>query len=129
MPEKRIRSASKSLIWRLTSVLILAVVTYAYTRCWITTSLVTVMHHGAFLVIFYFHERLWLKVDMSLKLKSVLKMLTYETLLGNVVLGAITYLVTGDAKTMTVVTLTYIGIKHVMYVANEFVWDRVRWAK
>jgi len=121
-----IRLASKSIIWRIMGVLILAIVTYAYTRKWIQTGLITVIHHGVFLVVFYFHEKLWLKVKkiQNLTTRSIFKMFTYETLCGNVILGTITYLVTGNWKQVTAITLTYIGIKHMCYVFNEFIWER-----
>lgn len=126
--ETHLRSGSKSILWRILSVIILAVVTFAFTRSWITTGLVTLIHHAIFLVVFYLNERFWVnKLIHQYTLRSVLKMLMYETLMGNVILGVITYLVTGDVKTMTAVTLTYIGIKHVIYVLNEFVWRRVKW--
>ena len=123
------RSTCKSIIWRITGVIILATVTYAFTRNWITTGLVTVIHHATFLVVFYLHERVWLKIKrpLSLKWRSVAKMFTYETLLGNVILGTITCLITGDVRTMTAVTLTYIGIKHLTYIFNEFIWDNIKW--
>jgi len=126
--ETHVRSASKSVIWRIVGILILVAVTYAYTRKWIQTGLITFIHHGVFLIVFYFHERLWLKLRgiRNLAARSVLKMLTYETLCGNVILGTISYLVTGSWKQMTAITLTYIGIKHVCYVFNEFVWDKVK---
>ena len=122
--ERHYRSISKSIIWRIVGVIILAAITYAYTRSWIQTSLVTVLHHGIFLFVFYVHERAWLKVKRitSLRWRSVFKMFTYETLCGNIILGAITYCVTGHWKTMTAITLTYIGTKHIVYVFNEFVW-------
>lgn len=128
MSETKIRSASKSIIWRLLGIVILAVITYAYTREWIQTGLITFIHHGVFLVVFYFHERLWLKIKriQNLTTRSILKMFTYETLCGNVILGTISYLVTGNWKQMTAITLTYIGIKHVCYVFNEFVWDKIK---
>ena len=131
MMETRTRSASKSATWRIMGVLILATVTYAYTREWIQTGLITVIHHGVFLFVFYFHERLWLRIKRvrNLTARSIFKMLTYETLCGNVILGTISYLVTGSWKQMTAITLTYIGIKHVCYVFNEFVWDRIRLGK
>lgn len=131
MNETRIRSASKSIIWRIMGILILATVSYAYTRQWIQTGLITVIHHGVFLVVFYFHERLWLKIKriQNLTAQSILKMFTYETLCGNVILGTISYLVTGSWKQMTAITLTYIGIKHVCYVFNEFAWDRIKVGK
>jgi len=128
MIESQTRSASKSVIWRLTGVLILAAVTYAFTREWVQTGLITVIHHGVFLIVFYLHERLWLKVKRirSLMARSILKMLTYETFCGNVILGTISYLVTGSWRQMTAITLTYIGIKHVCYVFNEFIWEKKR---
>lgn len=128
MNETKTRSASKSIIWRLMGVAILAAVTYAYTREWITTGLITFLHHAVFLVVFYYHERLWLKARriQNLTSRSILKMLTYETLCGNVILGTISYLVTGSWKQMTAITLTYISIKHILYVFNEFAWDRIK---
>ena len=128
MSETKIRSVSKSVIWRIIGILILAIVTYVYTRQWIQTGLITFIHHGVFLFIFYFHERLWLKVKriQNLTTRSILKMFTYETLCGNVILGAITYCITGSWRQMTAITLTYIGSKHVCYVFNEFIWDKVR---
>lgn len=126
MYEERIRSALKSVVWRILGVLILATVTYAYTRKWIQTGVITLLHHGVFLFVFYFHERIWLKVirPRNLMLRSIFKMFTYETLLGNLILGLITYFVTGNVKQMTAITLTYIGIKHVCYVFNEFIWRK-----
>ncbi len=126
--DKKLRSGVKSAIWRVFGVAILATITYGYTREWVTTGLVTVIHHGVFLVVFYVHERLWAGVKgmRNLTHRSLLKMFTYETLCGNVILGTITYCITGDWKQMTAITLTYIGIKHVCYVFNEFVWDRVK---
>lgn len=124
--ETRIRSSSKSVIWRLTGMLILAIVTYGYTQEWIQTGLITFVHHGVFLLIFYFHERLWLRIvrPRKLELRSIFKMFTYETLLGNLILGLITYLVTRNVGQMTAITLTYISIKHICYIFNEFVWER-----
>jgi uncharacterized membrane protein len=126
--ETKIRSSVKSIIWRILGVLILGGITYAYTRQWIQTGIITVLHHGIFLFVFYAHERLWLKVKkiQNLTARSIFKMFTYETLCGNIILGSITYLVTGSWKQMTAITLTYIGTKHVIYVFNEFVWDKIK---
>jgi len=129
--ETHTRSISKSIIWRIMGALILAAITYAYTREWIQTGLITIIHHGVFLFVFYFHERLWLRVKgiQNLTTRSILKMLTYETLCGNIILGATSYLVTGNWKQMTAITLTYIGIKHICYIFNEFIWDRIKIGK
>jgi len=129
--ETHARSISKSTIWRIVGVLILATITYVYTQKWIQTGLITIIHHGIFLFVFYFHERLWLRVKriQSLTTRSILKMLTYEMLCGNIILGTISYLVTGSWKQMTAITLTYIGIKHICYIFNEVVWDRIKRGK
>jgi uncharacterized membrane protein len=126
--EIKSRSAVKSVIWRIMGVLILGTVTYAYTRHWVQTSIITILHHGVFLIVFYFHERMWLKLKWptSMLWRSIAKMFTYETLCGNIILGLITYFVTGNVNQMTAITLTYIGIKHVVYVWNEFVWRKIK---
>ncbi len=128
MKELKRRSALKSFIWRIVGVLVLAAVTFAYTGSWITTGLVTVIHHGVFLLVYYLHERAWLKVELeNMVWRSIAKMFTYETLCGNIILGSITYMITGSWKQMTAITLTYIGIKHVIYIWNEFIWKKIKW--
>lgn len=130
MEELKKRSALKSFIWRIVGVVVLAAVTYGWTGNWITTGLVTVIHHTVFLLVFYLHERAWLRIKLdNMMWRSIAKMLTYETLCGNVILGTITYMVTGSWKQMTAVTLTYIGIKHILYVWNEFIWKKVKWGE
>ena len=61
--------------------------------------------------------------------RSLGKMFTYETLCGNIILGLITYMITGNVKQMTAITLTYIGTKHVVYVWNEFIWRSIKWGQ
>lgn len=134
MNEIKIRSGLKSLIWRIAGVIILATITYAYTRKWIQTGLITVIHHGVFLFVFYFHERFWLRLENEhgefIKFKkSLLKMFIYETVCGNLILGTITYIITGSWKQMGLITITYIGFKHLCYVFNEFIWDKITWGK
>ena len=131
MKELQSRSALKSFIWRIAGVLILGAVTYFYTRKWVTTGLITVIHHGVFLFVFYAHERIWLKLKRPIGTiaRSLAKMFTYETVCGNLILGTITYLITGSWKQMTSITITYIGIKHVTYIFNEFIWKRIKWGQ
>jgi len=129
--ELKKRSAAKSIWWRIIGIIILALITYLITGSSITTGLVTVIHHCVFLVVFYLHERMWLKIKKPKGEipRSLCKMFTYETVCGNIILGIITYLITGDWKVMTAVTLTYIGIKHAIYIFNEFLWKRIKWGK
>ncbi len=132
--EIKIRSGVKSLIWRIFGVIILATIIYAYTRKWVQTGLITVIHHGVFLFVFYFHERFWLWLEnrygkFEKSPKAFWKMFTYETVCGNLILGTITYMITGSWKAMTAITLTYIGFKHMCYIFNEFVWDKIKWGR
>lgn len=120
------KSILKSIIWRIFGVIILGTITFLYTGSWIATGLITFIHHGVFLIVFYVHERVWFRIKKPINLtwRSICKMFTYETLCGNIILGTITYLITGSWKTMTAITLTYISIKHIVYVLNEFVWNK-----
>ena len=99
---------------------LLAAITYIYTRSLFQTSLITFIHHGSFLIIFYLHERAWLRVRT--KFRPILKAITYEIVLGNLVLGVIIWLVAGNWLDVTGITLTYIGIKLVMYPVYEYCW-------
>jgi uncharacterized membrane protein len=121
------RSSLKSFLWRIVGVIILASVTYFYTHKWITTSWITFLHHGIFFFVFILHERFWLHIDFTGLKRKLLKMVTYETILGNFILAIITLIITGNIQQMTKITLTYIGIKHIIYVFNEFIWEKIKW--
>jgi len=121
------RSSLKSFIWRVVGVIILASVTYFYTRRWITTTWITFLHHGVFFFVFILHERFWLHVDITGLKRKLIKMVTYETILGNFILGIITLIITGNIQKMTQITITYIAIKHVIYVFNEFLWEKIKY--
>jgi uncharacterized membrane protein len=108
-------------------VIILGSVTYFYTHKWVTTSWITFLHHGVFFFVFIAHERFWFHVDFTGLKRKLLKMLTYETILGNFILAIISLSITGNIQTMTKITLTYIGIKHLIYVVNEILWDKIKW--
>ena len=121
------RSTLKSFIWRIVGVIILAAVTYFYTRKWITTTWITFLHHGIFFFVFIAHERFWLHVDIMGLKRKLFKMMTYETILGNFILAIISLVITGNVQQMTKITITYISIKHAVYVFNEFLWERIKW--
>ena len=114
----------KSLIWRIIGVFWLAGITWIFTRNWITVSAVTFIHHAIFLVVFYLHERVWAKSKVKPKLKYGIKALTYEIVLGNVILGLITYLITGSVREMSYITLIYIQSKLVLYYVYDWFWSR-----
>ena len=105
----------KSVVWRIIGVFWLASITYLFTREWIQVGLITFIHHGIFLVVFYLHERAWIKSRLKPKIKFAVKALTYEVVLGNIILGLITYAVTRNPYHMTAITLVYIQSKLILY--------------
>ena len=124
MNDSHLKSGMKSLIWRIIGVFWLAGITWIFTRSWIQVSLITFIHHGSFLIIFYLHERVWMKSDMRPKIKFAVKAVTYEIILGNIVLGLITYFITKNPYKMTTITLTYIQSKLVLYYFYDWYWSR-----
>ena len=118
------KSILKSLIWRIIGVFWLAGITWLFTHSLIAVSLITFIHHGIFLIVFYLHERSWIKSKIRPKIKHALKALTYEIILGNIILGLITYIITRDGPTMTSITLTYIQSKLVLYYIYDWAWDK-----
>jgi uncharacterized membrane protein len=123
------RSITRSVLWRIWGVLTLALITYLVTENWITTSLVTVCHHGVFVFVYYLHERFWLKVKWlkKSKWKPIARVFTYEVVLGNAILAFISYLFTGSLQQMSLITFIYIGNKYWMYYAYDYIWGRIKW--
>ena len=120
-------SALKSIVWRLMGVGFLAAVTYYFTGSWITTTLVTFAHHATFLVVYYLHERFWLRYDP--KLKRLLKVITYEIILGQVILGFITWTFTGSIPIATKITTFYIWNKIWIYLIYDYFWSKLERGK
>ncbi len=129
--EEHRRSVTKSVIWRAMGVLLLVLITHVITGSWITTTLVTVVYHGVFVMGYYLHERfwLWLKYFRDSKWRPVLRIILYEIILGNLVLGFITWILTSNWTQATLITLIYIGNKLWMYAVYDKIWEKVRWGK
>ena len=128
MKETCIRSATKSFIWRIIGVMVLATVTYIITRNWIQTGIITFIHHALFLVIYYLHERAWQKIKrFQGKKRKIARMVTYEIILGHLVLGTITWIITGSWLNVTLVTIIYIENKLWIYYLYDWVWDKIAW--
>jgi uncharacterized membrane protein len=123
------RSSLKSFIWRIVGIIILASVTYFYTHKWIITTWITFLHHGIFFFVFIAHERFWLHVDFIGMKRKIIKVILYEDILGMYILGIISLIITGNIQTMSKITITYIGIKNLIYIINEFYWDKIKWGK
>lgn len=126
MSDTHLKSMMKSAIWRLLGVAILATITYIFTKSWIITTLVTVIHHAAFLIIYYLHERTWLRVRNKkiLRWKRWIRPFTYEIILGHLVLGTITLLLTGSWLKMTLITIVYIENKLWIYIVYDWIWEK-----
>lgn len=88
------------------------------------TGLITFIHHACFVFIYYLHERVWVKCTW--KFRYFVKAFTYEIILGNLVLGTIVWLVTGDWKNITAITLTYILIRLIIYPIYDFFFSRTQ---
>jgi len=128
MVTKRKESALKSVIWRIMGVGVLGLITYLVTGSWFQTTAITVIHHVTFLFVYYFHERVWLRVrclDDYRKTRRVVKALTYEVILGHLILGTITYLITKSWLSTSLVALLYIENKLWLYVVYDLVWEKV----
>lgn len=119
------KSIAKSVIWRILGVLILASVVYFFTREWITTGLITIIHHATFLIVFYLHDRVWLKIEkFKGKTRRIIKALTYEVVLGMGLGGFIVLMVTGRWSAVTQITITYTIIKIITYFYYEKIWTK-----
>ncbi len=120
-------SMLKSLIWRIMGVIVLASVTYCFTRHLMITTKITFVHHAFFLVVFYLYERGWTHLKKPVgKLRNIVKGLIYEIILGMGFGGLIVYLFTQSFPMVTHITLTYTAIKIVMYFFYDRLWPEFK---
>ena len=124
--EKKTRSLVKSLIWRILGVFVYATIFYLFTKQWGITIAGTLIHHTTFLIVFYLHERFWIKLKKN---NHWLKPFTYEIILGMGLGGLIVFLLTGSWKSVTEITLTYTAVKLVLYFIYDKVWSKIKWKK
>jgi len=57
------RSWAKSLSWRIVGIVILGSITYLFTHSWGETASITFIFHAIRLVLYYFHERVWERIE------------------------------------------------------------------
>lgn len=57
------RSWAKSVTWRIIGIIILGGISYAITRNWEQTTIITVIFHSVRLILYYYHERVWERVS------------------------------------------------------------------
>lgn len=113
---------TKAVSWRLLGVVLLAAITYAVTQSFVTTTVITVLHHLSFVFIYYFHDRLW--EGKEVRGKPFIKTFTYEIVLGFLVLGSISLVFTGSWTQVTNITLLYLPCRLIGYPIHEWLYDR-----
>lgn len=57
------RSMVKSITWRIIGVVLLGGITWSVTHDWKEMTLITVLFHSIRMVMYYFHERIWLRIN------------------------------------------------------------------
>jgi len=127
--EKHSRSLIKSIIWRILGVITLALVTFIFTRSWVQTGLITLFHHLSFIIIYYLHERLWIKIGDRIqgKTREILRVFLYEIVLGHCVLGLISLIVTSSWTKVTLVSIIYIETRVICYIVYDWLWSKIKW--
>ena len=65
---------------------------------------------------------------MDTKKRSWAKSIVWR-MIGIVLLGLIAYLVTGDWKEMSIITVLFHGIRVVLYYYHERAWERISWGR
>lgn len=129
--EQHRRSIIKSIGWRGMGILVLAIITWLVTRSLIQTSIITFLHHFTFIWVYYLHERLWVLIGKKVEgvKRTIARTLLYEIVLGNLILGTITYLITGSWLSVSLITPIYIGNKLWLYGLYDKLWSKVKWGK
>jgi uncharacterized membrane protein len=61
--ETRSRAWMKSFVWRILGIFILGVISWLITRDLKEMTIITALFHGIRLVLYYFHERIWEKIQ------------------------------------------------------------------
>jgi len=124
--ESHKRSITKSVIWRIMGVFVYATIFYLFTKQWGITIAGTLIHHTTFLLVFYLHERFWIKLKKN---DHWLKPWTYEVILGMGLGGLIVFFLTGSWKAVTQITITYTIVKIIMYFIYDKIWNKITWGK
>jgi len=129
--EDHSRSVLRSIIWRVMGIAALALITYLVTQSVAVTTVLTVVYHSLCILGYYLHERFWLKIDQywETKWRTILRLVLYELIFGVVVLGVLSWLITGQVKQASIITIIYIGNKLWMYVVYDMIWNRISWKK
>lgn len=61
--ETKKRSWVKAVVWRITGIFILGLISWLITKSWKEVTLITLIFHSIRLVLYYIHERIWEKIS------------------------------------------------------------------
>lgn len=61
--QTRARAWAKSLVWRVIGIFVLGGVSWLVTHSWEKVTLITLIFHGTRFVLYYFHERVWDRIE------------------------------------------------------------------
>ncbi len=61
--ETHARAWVKSITWRILGAIVLGLITWFTTHNWIETTIITLIFHVIQLVLYYFHERIWERIN------------------------------------------------------------------
>ena len=61
--DTRKRSWVKSIVWRILGIIILGLISFLVTGSWKQMTVITVLFHGIRVILYYLHERIWLRIS------------------------------------------------------------------
>jgi len=62
------------------------------------------------------------------RLRSWMKAITWRVL-GILILGVIAWIYTGNWEQTSIITVTFNGIRLILYYFHERLWERIRWGR
>jgi len=65
---------------------------------------------------------------MDTKKRSIVKSVTWRVI-GVIILGVIAFVITGNWKQMTIITVVFHSIRLVLYYYHERLWEHLAWGK
>lgn len=65
---------------------------------------------------------------MDTKKRSLTKSITWRVI-GVILLGLISYMITGNWKEMTIITVLFHSIRVILYYYHERIWEGISWGR
>lgn len=117
------RSLVKSIIWRLIGVAYLWIISFIFTGSMPISTAITFVHHSMFLVVYWLHERLWLR-SPSFAMKGWVKGFTYEIIIAIPIMLMINFFFTQSWASALGISISYTVSKVGLYIIFEALWNK-----